>query len=98
MSAPARSVLGCCKPIAVGTEATAFGGTSSDVAVKKNIVTLNEVESGGNLTLNNDIWGLRWETDRRVREKAVQEKRCVGLCCGRRQRHACFTCCSCRPQ
>ncbi len=81
-----------------GTEATAFGGTSSDVAVNENIVTLNEVESGGSLTLNNGLCVLRFEIYRSAREKAVQEKRCVGLCCERRQRHACFYCCSCRPQ
>ncbi len=46
-------------------------------------MTLNEVESGGSLTLNNGLWTLRWETDRSVREKAVQEKRCVGLCVSR---------------
>ncbi len=59
-------------------------------------MTLNEVESGGSLTLNSGLWGLSREIDRSVREKAVQEKRYVGLCCERRQRCACFACC--RPQ
>ncbi len=81
-----------------GTEATAFGGTSSDVAVKENMVMLNKVESGGSITLNNGLWILKWEIDKSTREEAVQEKRCVGLCCERRQRHACCDCCSCRPQ
>ncbi len=61
-------------------------------------MTLNEVESGGSLTLNNGLWVLRWEIDRSAREKAVQEKRCVGLCCEQRQSCVCFACCSCRPQ
>ncbi len=81
-----------------GTEATAFGGTSSDVAVKENMVMLNEVESGVSIALNDGLWILKWEIDRSAREKAVQEKRCVGLCCERKQRRACFDCCSCRPQ
>ncbi len=81
-----------------GTEATVFGGTSSDVAVKENMVMLNKVESGGIITLNDGLWILKWEIDRSAREKAVREKRCVGLCCERRQRRACFGCRSCRPQ
>ncbi len=81
-----------------GTEATAFGRMSSDVAVKEINVTLNEVESGGSLILNNGLWVLKWEIVRSTREKTVQEKRCVGLCCERRQRHACFDCCSCGPR
>ncbi len=81
-----------------GTETTAFGGTSSDVAVKENMVMLNKVESGGSITLNDGLWILKWEIDRGAREKAVREKRCVGLCCERRQRRACFDCRSCRPQ
>ncbi len=97
MCAPARSVLGCCNPASGGTEA-AFGGTSSDVALKENILMLNEVEIRGSLALNNGLWGLSREIDRSVREKAVQEKRYVGLCCEWRQRRACFACCSCRPQ
>ncbi len=64
-----------------GTEATAFGGTTSDVAVKENMVMLNKVESGGSITLNDGLWILKWEIDRSAREKAVQEKRRVGLCC-----------------
>ncbi len=81
-----------------GTEATAFGGTSSDVAVKVNMVMLNKVESGGSITLNDGLWILKWEIDRSAREKAVRAKRCVGLCCERRPRRACFGCRSCRPQ
>ncbi len=80
------------------TEATAFGGTSSDVAVKENMVMLNKVESGGSTTLNGGLWILKWEIERSAREKAVREKGCVGLCCERRQRRACFDCRSCRPQ
>ncbi len=80
------------------TEATAFGGTSNDVAVKENMVILNKVESGGSITLNDGLWILKWEIERSAREKAVREKRCVGLCCERRQSRACFDCCSCRPQ
>ncbi len=80
------------------TEATAFGGMSSDVAVKENMVMLNKVESGGSITLNDGLWILKWEIKRSTREKAVREKRCVGLCCERRQRRACFDCRSCRPQ
>ncbi len=41
-----------------GTEATAFGGTSSDVAVKENMVMLNKVESGGSITLIDSLWNL----------------------------------------
>ncbi len=46
-------------------------------------MTLNELESceggatissGGSLTLNIGLWGLRWETDRSVREKGVKER------------------------
>ncbi len=80
------------------TEATAFGGTSSDVAVKENMVTLNRVESGGSIMPNEGLWILKWEIERSAREKAVREKRCVGLCCERMQRRACFDCRSCRPQ
>ncbi len=80
------------------TEATAFGGSSSDVAVKENMVMLNKVESGGSITLNDGLWILEWEIDRSAREKAEREKRCVGLCCERRQRYACFDCRSCRPR
>ncbi len=68
------------------TEATPFGGTSSDDAVKENMVMLNKVESGGSITLNDGLWILKWEIERSAREKAVREKRCVGLCCERRQR------------
>ncbi len=41
-----------------GTEATAFGGTSSDVAVKENMVMLNKVESGGIIKQyeKRDVW------------------------------------------
>ncbi len=46
-----------------GNEATAFGGTSSDVAVKENMVMLNKVESGGSITLNDGLWILKWEID-----------------------------------
>ncbi len=81
-----------------GTEATAFGGTSSDVAVKENMVMLNKVESGGSITLNDGLWILKWEIDRGAREKAEREKRCVGLCCERRQRRACFDCRSGRDE
>ncbi len=80
------------------TEATAFGGSSSDVAVKENMVMLSKVESGGSITLNDGLWILEWEIDRSAREKAEREKGCVGLCCERRQRCACFDCRSCRPQ
>ncbi len=80
------------------TEATPFGGTSSDDAVKENMVMLNKVESGASITLNDGLWILKWEIERSAREKAVREKRCVGLCCERRQRRACFDCRSCRPQ
>ncbi len=81
-----------------GTEATSFGGTSSDVAVKENMVMVNKVESGSSITLNDGLWILKWEIDRSAREKAEREKRCVGLCCERRQRRVCFDCRSCRPQ
>ncbi len=81
-----------------GTEAAALGGTSSDVAVKENMVMLDNVESGGSITLNDGLWILKWEIDRSAREKAERVKRCVGLCCERRQRCACFDCRSCRPQ
>ncbi len=80
------------------TEATAFGGTSSDVAVKENMVVLNKVESRGSITLNDGLWILKWEIERSAREKAVRKKRCVGLCCEQRQCRACFDCRSCRPQ
>ncbi len=62
-----------------GTEATAFAGTSSDVAVEENMVMLNKEESGGSITLNDGLWILKWEIDRSAREKAVREKRCVRL-------------------
>ncbi len=52
------------------TEATAFGGTSSDVAVKENMEMLNKVESGCSITLNDGLWILKWEIDRIAREKA----------------------------
>ncbi len=58
-----------------GTEATAFGGKSSDVAVKENMVMLNKLESGGTIKLNDGLWILKWEIDRSAREKAVREKR-----------------------
>ncbi len=45
-------------------EATAFGGTSSDVSVKENMVMLNKVESGGSITLNDGLWILKWEIER----------------------------------
>ncbi len=45
------------------TEATAFGGTSSDVAVKENMVMLNKVESGGSIMLNDGLWILKWEIE-----------------------------------
>ncbi len=63
-----------------GTEATAFGRMSSDVAVKEINVTLNEVGSGGSLILNNGLWVLKWEIVRSTREKAVQENRYVWVC------------------
>ncbi len=52
------------------TEVTAFGGTSSDVAVKENMEMLNKVESGCSITLNDGLWILKWEIDRIAREKA----------------------------
>ncbi len=52
---------------------------------------LNKVESGGSITLNDGLWILGWEFYRSAREKAEREKRCVGLCCERRQRCACLT-------
>ncbi len=61
------------------TEATAFGGKSSDVAVKENMVMLNKVESGGSITLNDGFWILKWEIERSAREKAVR-KRDVWVC------------------
>ncbi len=64
-----------------GTEATAFGGTSSDVAVKENMVMLNKVESGGSITLNNGLWILKWEIDRSAREKQYEKRDvCVSVC------------------
>ncbi len=61
------------------TEATAFGGTSSAVAVKENMVMLNKVESGGSITLNDGLWILKWEIERSAREKTVR-KRDVWVC------------------
>ncbi len=61
------------------TEATAFGGKSSDVAVKENMVMLNKVESGGSITLNDGLWILKWDIERSAREKAVR-KRDVWVC------------------
>ncbi len=59
------------------TEATAFGGTSSDVSVKENMVMLNKVESGGSITLNDGLWILKWETERSAKQ---YEKRDVWVC------------------
>ncbi len=61
------------------TEATAFGGSSSDVAVKENMVMLNKVESGGSITLNDGLWNLEWEIDR-AQERKQNEKRDVWVC------------------
>ncbi len=61
------------------TEATAFGGKSSDVAVKENMVMLKKVESGGSITLNDGLWILKWDIERSAREKAVR-KRDVWVC------------------
>ncbi len=61
------------------TEATAFGGTSSDVAVKENMVMLNKVESGGSITLNDGLWILKWEL-KEARERKQYEKRDVWVC------------------
>ncbi len=62
------------------TEATAFGGTSSDVAVKENMVMLNKVESGGSIMLNDGLWILKWEIERSARERKQYEKRDVWVC------------------
>ncbi len=59
------------------TEATAFGGTSSDVSVKENMVMLNKVESGGSITLNDGLWILKWEFERCAKQ---YEKRYVWVC------------------
>ncbi len=59
------------------TEATAFGGTSSDVSVKENMVMLNKVESGGSFTLNDGLWILKWEIERSAKQ---YEKRDVWVC------------------
>ncbi len=59
------------------TEATAFGGTSSDVSVKENMVMLNKVESGGSITLNDGLWILKWEIKRSAKQN---EKRDVWVC------------------
>ncbi len=59
------------------TEATAFGGTSSDVSVKENMVMLNKVESGGSITLNDGLWILKWEIERSAKQ---YEKRDVWVC------------------
>ncbi len=59
------------------TEATAFGGTSSDVSVKENMVMLNKVESGGSITLNDGLWILKWEFERSAKQ---YEKRDVWVC------------------
>ncbi len=59
-----------------GTEATAFGGTSSDVAVKENMVMLNKVESGGSITLIDSLWILKWEIDRGKRESSTRKEMC----------------------
>ncbi len=59
-----------------GTEATAFGGTSSDVAVKENMVMLNKVESGGIITLNDGLWILKWEIDRSKKESSTRKEMC----------------------
>ncbi len=56
------------------TEATAFGGKSSDVAVKENMVMLNKVESGGSITLNDVLWILKSDIERSAREKAVRKR------------------------
>ncbi len=59
------------------TEATAFGGTSSDVAVKENMVMLNKVESGGSITLNDGLWILKWEIEKkRKRESSMRKEMC----------------------
>ncbi len=58
-------------------EATAFGGTSSDVSVKENMVMLNKVESGGSITLNDGLWILKWEIERSAKQ---YEKRDVWVC------------------
>ncbi len=59
------------------TKATAFGGTSSDVSVKENMVMLNKVESGGSITLNDGLWILKWEIERSAKQ---YEKRDVWVC------------------
>ncbi len=61
------------------TETTAFGGSSSDVAVKENMVMLNKVGSGGSITLNDGLWILEWEIDR-AQERKQNEKRDVCVC------------------
>ncbi len=56
------------------TEATAFGGSSSDVAEKENMVMLNKVESGGSITLNDGLWiwsGKLIEAQERNRTRKV---------------------------
>ncbi len=59
------------------TEATAFGGMSSDVSVKENMVMLNKVEIGGSITLNDGLWILKWEIERSAKQ---YEKRDVWVC------------------
>ncbi len=55
------------------TEATAFGGTSSDVSVKENMVMLNKVESGGSITLNDGLWILKWEIERSAKQYEIRD-------------------------
>ncbi len=62
-----------------GTEATAFGGTSSDVAVKENMVMLNKVESRGSIMLNDGLWILKWEIDK-AQERKQYKIRDVWVC------------------
>ncbi len=59
------------------TEATAFGGTSSNVAVKENMVMLNKVESGGSITLKQrplDLEVGNWK--KRKRESSTRKEMC----------------------
>ncbi len=83
-----------------GSEATAFGGTGSDVAMKREYCDFKwrrelwgrgagaAIVSGGSLTLNIGLWGLMWETSTSVRESWRDRNKCVGLCCKWRQPHA----------
>ncbi len=63
-----------------GTEATAFGVTSSDVPVKENMAMLNKVESGGSIRLNNSLWILKWELIGVQEKSSTRKEMCVSVC------------------